>query len=107
MEIKNAIIKSVSLGYEDLYRIFTCSLILDYGGERQVFGGYSLDTYNKELDKRIGTAYGLEFIINILETVGVDKWEELKGKSIRVKADYEKIYAIGHYLKDIWFKPGC
>jgi len=105
MEIKNARIESVSLGYED-HGILTCMLHLDYGGSGQGFGGYVLDYYNKDIEERVGTAYGMEFIILILKTVGVEKWEDLVGKNIRVKAEDTKIIAIGHILKDNWFEPG-
>jgi hypothetical protein len=40
-----------------------------------------------------------------MKVVGVDKWENLKGKAVRVKSDHSKVYAIGHYLKDKWFEP--
>ena len=104
MEIKNAIIESTSLGNED-HGIMTVWLCFNYEGFGQSFGGYSLDNYDEKKDKRIGTAYGCEFIKRILEVVGVEKWEDLKGKHIRVKTTPEKVLAIGNIIEDKWFDP--
>ena len=35
----------------------------------------------------------------------VEDWKDLIGKSIRVKASYNEIYAIGNIIKDDWFNP--
>jgi hypothetical protein len=104
IETKNALIESTYLGCED-HGIFTCNLILDYGGGGQRFGGYSMDKHNGERNansRRIGTAYGCEFIKRILDTLGVESWERLPNTHIRVKAT---VHAIGHILKDKWFSP--
>lgn len=103
-EIKNAKISSVSLGYED-HGILTCMLMLDYGGICQGFGGYRLDEYNKNKKKSFGSAYGMQFIINVLKTVGVDSWENIEGKYIRVEAISDKVHRIGHITEDKWFDP--
>jgi hypothetical protein len=98
-EIKNARIESTSLGFD---RVFSCWLHLDYGGSGQGFGGYCLWNLNNSAS----ATWGAEFIERILNTVGVQYWEELKGKHIRVDAEkFGKIHGIGHYLKDDWFYP--
>ena len=90
-EIKNAQIGSTSL---DIERVLTAWLHLDYEGSGQAFGGYCL-----------GGQWGCEFLKRVLETVGVERWEQLKGKYIRVDAAYDKVYRIGHILNDKWFDP--
>jgi hypothetical protein len=102
VEIKNAVIEGTMLGYED-HGILTCMLHLNYGGSGQGFGGYALDSYDG--NDRIGTAYGMEFVRRILKTVGVEKWEDLKRKHVRVKAEWGKVHSIGHIIEDIWFTP--
>ncbi len=104
IETENAVIESTMLGLED-HGIMTCFLYLNYGGSCQGFGGYALDIWNKEADRRIGTAYGAEFIARVLATVGVEKWEDLAGKHIRARHDWTKVHAIGHIIKDQWFDP--
>lgn len=72
----NAKIKSTMLGYED-HGILTCFLMLEQDGSGQGFGGYRLDApHNKP---SIFTDF---WIKKILWVVGVDKWEDLKGKYV-------------------------
>lgn len=92
MEVRNATISSTSLGNDDHGPSFW--IHLDYGGAGQGFGGYML-----------GGGFTHYVIMGILNTVGVDKWENLKGKPVRVQASDDKVEAIGHYLKDKWFYP--
>lgn len=97
MEIQNAIIESTSLGYEG-HGIMTCFLYLKYGGSSaQGFGGYNLKG-----------EFGMKFIEEVLKIVGVDSWEKLPGKYIRVKYEGKwnsPITAIGNMLEDNWFNP--
>ncbi len=98
VEVKNAVIRGTHLG-EEGHGIMTCYLRLAYGEHGgQSFGGYGFDN--------IETNFGIEFIKSILKVVGVDNWESLIGKHIRVKADMSRIYAIGNIIKDDWFEPG-
>lgn len=69
--LKNAKIESTMLGFE-AHGIFTYYLNLDYGdASGQAFGGFAL-----------GGDYGSETIKKILETVGIEKWEDLRGRHI-------------------------
>jgi hypothetical protein len=103
-EVRNAIITDTSLGYED-HNILTAMLYLDYGGSGQGFGGYGLDIWSEEHHKRIPHAACGLFIQRVLKVVGVDSWEKLKGKHIRVKSSWSKVHSIGNILKDEWFSP--
>lgn len=105
IETKNARIESTMLGTED-HGILTCYLTVAYDKcLRQGFGGYALDRFDKTRDCRIGTAYGMEFVSRIMQTIGVEKWEDLKGKYCRIRGNSVKIYAIGHITDDVWFSP--
>ena len=104
IEIKNAKIRSTMLGVED-HGIMTCMLHVEGDGWGQGFGGYSFDSWDEKLKKRVGSSYGIEFIKNILETLEVGKWEQLPGTYVRIENDFGKIYAIGHITKDKWFRP--
>lgn len=111
VEIVNARIDSTTLGLEG-HGIMSAMIGLDYGGYHQGFGGYGMDEPVKDgtgkfLHRR-GTAFGCEFIRRVLEVVGVETWEQLKGKHVRVRrmaGCNGAIVAIGNILKDEWFSP--
>ena len=95
IETRNAIIENTRLGFE-YHDIFTFSLFISYGDVSQTAGGYVLSNNrdNKDISSKL--------ITKILKVVGVNSWEELKGKYIRIKADYQKIYEIGNIIEDKW-----
>lgn len=104
IERRNAEIESTMLGFED-HGILTCFLTLNYGGSGQGFGGFVLDSWDEEESRRVGIAYGMESIRQILKVVGVEKWEQLRGQRIRVEMDGSRVHRIGHFLEDKWFDP--
>jgi hypothetical protein len=75
MQRKNARITKTMLGWED-HDIFTFLLMLDYGGMGQGAGQLCLGN-----SKGVHALTG-EMISKILQTVGVDTWEELPGKNV-------------------------
>lgn len=84
METLNAQIKDTKLGF--MNGIFDFTLVLDIqGGGGVALGGWAMDQYDKEKNKRVGSAFGMNLIMQILEVVGVNTWEELKRKYIRIK----------------------
>lgn len=112
--IINARITGTSLGVED-HGILSSWLNLDFDGSGQGFGGYCFDEpvwgpggrAAHDFKGRRGCAFGMEYIRRLMEVVGVEKWEDLKGKYVRVrKADrWGAIEAIGNIIKDDWFDP--
>ncbi len=101
---KNACIQSVSFGMGD-HGHMSLMLHLDYGGSSQGFGGYSLDTYDTDRKRRVGTAWGLEWIMQLMETLKVTDFSQLTGLLVRVEADFNEVYRIGHVFEDRWFDP--
>ena len=111
MKIRNAIIESVSIDM-GARGLLTAWLFLDYGdGGHQGFGGYALylpkDYKNHSKD---GDRAG-HFIFRCMEIAGVENWQNVTGKAIRVKVDdsaggfASTIHAIGHITKEDWFAP--
>ena len=103
LEIKNAIIDDVSLTIAD-HGLLSGWLYLNYGGSGQGFGGYTLYLPKSFTHHTLESAAG-HWIFRVLEVAGVEKWENLKGKTIRVKANHCGVEAIGHIVKDDWFCP--
>ena len=104
MEIKNAQITGTMLGRED-HGIFTFMIYIKCDGWACGVGGYALDYYDKESDKRVYSAKSLEAVSRILDVVGVDKWEDLKGKYIRIKDNGwgSTVDEIGNLIENKWF----
>lgn len=107
-EIVNARIESTMLGIED-HGIMTFMITLDYGGSAQGYGGYAFDSYDRDNKKRVGSAFGIDAIRSLLEAVGVTRWEDLKGKYVRVERESGwsgKIFAVGHIVESKWCNLG-
>lgn len=103
METKNAIIESVSLTSDDK-GCLSAWIYLDYGGSGQGFGGYALYLPKSFTHHKIEGTAG-HFIYRCMEIAGVESWDKMKGKSIRVKSDHSGVSEIGHIVKDDWFNP--
>ena len=105
MEIKNAQITSTMLGRED-HGIFTFMIHVKFDSCVSCgIGGYALDCYDRESDKRVYSAKSLEAVSKILDVVGVDRWEDLNGKYIRIKDNGwgSTIDEIGNLMENKWF----
>lgn len=103
MEIKNAVIKSAKLDIGDR-GLLTAWLNLDYGGSGQGFGGYVLYLPKSYSHHELTSVAG-HFIFRCMQIAGVDEWQQLVGKTVRVRADNTKVHAIGHIVNDDWFNP--
>lgn len=81
-----AVIRKTSLGYED-HGILTAWLHCEWPGSGIGVGGYCLDR-PRDVDARdytrVGTAYGLDHLIRLMEVVGVSTWETLSGAKVIV-----------------------
>lgn len=104
IEVFNALITGTRLGFEH-HDIFTYTVLLEMDGSGIGFGGYALCEWDKEKKERTGTDFGTEAIMRLLKVVGVEYWEDLKGKNVRIKTKGGwggTAVAIGHIIKDKW-----
>jgi len=99
---QNAIIKSVELG--QAHGCLSAWVHLDYGGTCQGFGGYVLYLPKTSRHHALLSVAG-HFIWRVMEIAGVDRWEDVPGKTVRVRSDRASVSAIGHIVKDNWFYP--
>lgn len=99
---ENAKITDVSLGIDD-HCCLTFSIVLKGSGWGTCFGGYNLAFFNGTSFK--GSEKGLEALTRIMYVVGVSKWEDIKGRYVRVKQEDRLVVGIGNIIKDKWFEP--
>lgn len=102
--IKNARIQSTMLGRED-HGVMTFMIYIDACDFSCGVGGFCLDEYSDDIKARIFRAESMEVISEILDVVGVDKWEDLPGKYIRFEDNgwRSPITKIGNIINDKWF----
>jgi len=105
MEIENAKITGVSITMSD-HGCLTFDLTLEGRGWGVNYGGYCIghgylgaDEFSAE------NGGGLVAMMRIMDTIGVEKWEDLVGKYCRVQMEGwgEKITTIGNIMSDKWF----
>ena len=97
--IENAKIIKTKLGLD--HGCLTADIIVEGDSWRCNFGGYCLFAEVGEHSSTDG--YGA--IIEIMKTLEVESWEELKGQYVRVESEGwgGRILKIGHLMKDKWF----
>lgn len=103
MEIINAVIESARISNER--GLLSAWVHLKYNGGGQGFGGYALYLPADFTHGGKPGNYAGHFIWRVLKIAGVEEWSELRGKTVRVKAEQCKVHAIGHIIKEDWFDP--
>lgn len=103
VELKNAVIKKAIIDIGDR-GVLTASLSLDYGLSIQSFGGFALYLPKSFDHHRLNSSAG-HFIFRVLQIAGVERWDQLINKCIRVKATDSGVIEIGHILTEDWFNP--
>ena len=105
-EIKNALIDSVDLSMAD-HGCLTLAMTLKGGGWGVVYGGYCLGKGYLGADDDFfeGSAASMEYIIRIMDTIGVARFQNLKGEYVRVatKGLGSTVNIIGNIIEDKWF----
>ena len=103
-KIQNALIKSVDLSMQD-HAVMTLSMVLNGCGWGCTYGGYALGQGYLGSDDFDGSAKGMESIMRIMDVVGVERFNDLKGKYVRVatKGWGTTVKIIGNVLTDHWF----
>ena len=103
-KIENALIAKVDLSMAD-HGYLTLAMVLkgDYWGT--VYGGYILGYGYLGSDDFNGSARGIESIMRIMDTVGVERFQDLKDKYVRVAVTTGSgpITIIGNIIEDKWF----
>lgn len=103
-EIRNAKIESASITMRD-HGCCTFYLSVKGGGWGCNIGGYCIGKGYLGAKEFSATPKGLECLMRIMDTVGVERWEDLAGKYIRIVDNGwgSIISKFGHITDDKWF----
>ena len=104
MEIRNGKITNVSLTMAD-HGVLTFYLTVEGGGIGFGYGGYCIGHGYLGAKNFKGSAKGVEAMMRIMDTIGVNAWEDLTGKYLRYEYDglSSIITKIGHITENNWF----
>ena len=102
--IENAKITHTDLSMAD-HGVLTFTLTLEGAGWGTNYGGYVIGKGCLGAKTFEGSAKGTEAIMRIMDTVGVERWNDLKGKYVRVYTGGwgATITKIGNIISDKWF----
>lgn len=105
-KIENVLIKSANLIMED-HGCLTLRMPIEGDGWGCCYGGYYIGKGYLGAEEFKGSGKGVEYIMRIMDTVGVSRFSMLAGKHMRVATkdfnSYVKI--IGNIIEDKWFNP--
>lgn len=107
MDILNAKIADAIIEIDDR-GILSVWIFLELSdGGNQAFGGYALYLPKEFNHHNIKSPAG-HWIYRICKIAEVNRWNDLKGKTVRIKREpgfSGKIKVIGNIIKDDWFCP--
>lgn len=102
-DIRNAQIKGAELTMEN-HGCISFDVSVEGACWGCIFGGYSLGHGYLGAKKFSGYGPGIESIARIMDTVGVAKLSDLKGRYIRAAVDTSRsVKIIGNIINDKWF----
>lgn len=74
-------IDHVHFGIED-HGILSLAIGVDFGGTHQGLGHMVLDVWSEKDKRRIGTACGLDLVLQVLQFFKVDQLDKIKGRTV-------------------------
>lgn len=103
-EIQNARITKVDLSMAD-HGCLTLALHVEGKGWGCCIGGYVLGHGYVGAEEFDGSPKGIEEIMRIMDVVGVNRFNEMQNKYIRVETEGwgGSIHKIGNIIEDKWF----
>ena len=80
---ERTLVRCTGAGFGMTYNGMAIGLVLSF--EMEPDGSISwttpcLDTFDHDKNRRVGTAYGLDFLLQLLDVLGVEMVSELKGR---------------------------
>lgn len=103
-KIENAKITEVNLSMAD-HGVLMLQLMLEGDGWGTCFGGRVIGKGYLGAKEFVGYEKGTEEIMHIMDVVGVERFNDMKGKYVRVENDGwgSSIHKIGNIIENKWF----
>ena len=103
-EIENGKITSVDLSMAD-HGCIVLEMTIEGNGCGFIYGGYALGHGYLGADHFGSNDHALVYIMKIMDTVGVARFNELKGKYVRFATNGwgDSVKIIGNIISDKWF----
>lgn len=104
MEIENAQISKVSISMAD-HGLLTFTIFVKGHSWGCSLGNYVNGVGHLGAKEWKGNGSAIVAMMKIMDTVGVEKWEDLEGKYVRVKSEGwgSTMHCIGNLIEDKWF----
>jgi len=96
----NGRIKSSFLGFEQ--GMFTVHLYIETAHGTWGWGHYEIDNWDSKTQSRHGSEFGVDVLVRLLKVAGVNNWNDLVGKYVRILVKDNLIYSIGNIIQDEW-----
>lgn len=104
MRIENAQISKVSISMAD-HGMLTFTIFVKGNSWGCSLGNYMNGVGHLGAKEWKGNGSAIVAMMKIMDTVGVNKWEDLEGKYVRVKSDGcgSTMHCVGNLIEDKWF----
>lgn len=94
-------VESAKIGFQREDSIFLgIQVCFDFGGSGQCFSSGIFDSFDKKKDRRIGTAYGCDYIVQFLEYFGIGEPSQLVGQYVYAIREEHGDYIRGFLLNE-------
>ena len=103
-KVLNAVVTKTTLGIEDHGCLSSFIYVDRQGGCSQGFGGWALHLPPSFTHHELKSVAG-HFICRVLDVCGVESWDKVAGKAVRICEKGGRLVAIGHIINDDWFIP--
>jgi len=104
---KLAVIDKASIGMMNDSKFLSFSISVGYeSGTCQSIGNIALDTYSKVNERRVGTAYGCDMIIQLLNTLNVCDISEAQGRIIYIWGEGDGFSFNPKGIQSLWIDGG-
>lgn len=103
-EIENAEITDVDLSMADHGQL-VLQLVLEGSGWGSTFGNFTIGFGELDAKEFKGCEQGIELLMQTMDAVGVARFQDMKGKIVRVATESRTTRGIGNAIYDKWCIP--